>query len=108
MPTFQVLVLSEPRDGKEDEFNEWYENTHLDEVIATTGWRRAQRFRLAESVGAKCPLPYMAAYEAEAETAQEVLDTLNGTRDERRQSDAINKRTAGVWVYEGTGPEHTT
>ncbi|NKC00013.1 MAG: hypothetical protein GKR90_16140 [Pseudomonadales bacterium] len=108
MPTFQVLVLSEPREGKEDEFNEWYENTHLDEVIATTGWGRAQRFRLSETVGAECPLPYMAAYEAEAGSAQEVLDTLNSTRDGRQQSAALNKRTAGVWVYEATGPEHSS
>ena len=107
MPTFQVLVLSEPREDQEAAFNDWYENTHLDEVIATTGWRRAQRFRLAREVGAPCPLPYLAAYEAEADTADEVLEQLNGSRDQRQQSPSIDRRTAGVWVYETIGPAHT-
>lgn len=107
MPTFQVLVLSEPREDLEETFNDWYENTHLDEVIATTGWKRAQRFRLAGEAGASCPLPYLAAYEAEADSADAVMDQLNGSREQRQQSPSINRRTAGVWVFEAIGPAHT-
>ena len=36
MPKFLVLVMSNPREGMEEEFNDWYEHTHLDEVLATT------------------------------------------------------------------------
>lgn len=107
MPKFRVLVLSEPREGKEDEFNNWYENQHLDEVLASTGWTRAQRFRLGTEAGAACPLPYLAEYEAEAPDADSVLQTLNDTRPQRAQSDSINRRTAGVWIFEETGEVHT-
>lgn len=107
MPTFRVLVLSEPVEGKRKEFNDWYENTHLDEVIATTGWKSARRYQLASESGTSCPLPYLAEYLAEAEDADAVLNTLNETRAQRRQSDSINRRTAGVWIFQELGPEHT-
>ena len=32
-----VLVLSEPTEGAAEEFNRYYENLHLDEVLETTG-----------------------------------------------------------------------
>ena len=37
---------------------------------------------------------------------KEVLANLNATRSERVQSDALNKRTAGAWVFSEIGPRH--
>ena len=34
---YLVLVLTEPTEGNEARFNEYYEHTHLDEVIESTG-----------------------------------------------------------------------
>ena len=90
---YLVLVLTEPTEGNEARFNEYYEHTHLDEVIESTGWKSAQRFKLAREVGEACLLPYLAAYEAEGESAQAVIDRLNETRSQREQSNALNKRT---------------
>ena len=42
---YLVLVLTEPTEGNEARFNDYYENKHLDEVISSTGWQSAQRFR---------------------------------------------------------------
>lgn len=101
-----VLVLTEPRDGQTEEFDRYYEDEHIDDVLRTTGWTRGQRFKLTDQVGATCPLPYLALYEAWDEDAAGVLKTLSDTRDQRAQSSALNKRTAGVWVFDETGPEH--
>ncbi|HIG41076.1 MAG: hypothetical protein ABGY96_27755 [bacterium] len=49
-----VLVLTEPTEGNEDEFNRYYEDVHLDEVIETTGWTFAQRFKLVDEAGSAC------------------------------------------------------
>ena len=89
---YLVLVLTEPTEGNEARFNEYYEHTHLDEVIESTGWKSAQRFKLASEMGEACPLPYLAAYEAEGESAQAVIDRLNETRSQREQSDALKKK----------------
>jgi hypothetical protein len=49
-------------------------------------------------------LPYLAVYEAEAESAEAVLQVLGETRAQRQQSDALNRRTGRVWVFEEIGP----
>ena len=100
-----VVVLTEPTEGNEKEFNDYYENVHLEEVIETTGWSSAQRFELSDEVGAKCPLPYLALYEAEADNPKEVIEKLNETRPQRIQSASINRRTAGIWVFSEIGPK---
>ncbi len=101
-----VVVLTEPTAGREAEYNEYYEALHLDEVLATTGWRSAQRFKLTDQQGMACPHPYLAFYEVEADDPASILETLNATRGARVQSDALNKRTAGVWVFSELGPKH--
>ena len=101
-----VLVLTEPAEGQEIEFNRYYEDIHLDEVIHTTGWKSAQRFQLVGEAGGKCPLPYLAVYETEANSGKSAIEILNESRSEREQSDTLNKRTAGVWVFEALGPKH--
>ena len=101
-----VVVLTEPSEGQEEEFNDYYENLHLDEVIKTTGWETAQRFKLVDEQGRSCPLPYLALYEVESENSEEILQGLNATRGERKQSKSLNKKTAGVWVFAETGPKH--
>ncbi len=101
-----VLVLTEPTEGQEDAFNDYYENTHLDEVIETAGWKSAQRFKLAGGAGADCPLPYLAVYEAEGDDAGSIIAGMNDTRARRQQSDALNKATGRVWVFEQLGPKH--
>lgn len=101
-----ILVLSEPRDGKENAFNKHYEEVHLDEVLETTGWRLAQRFKLVDQAGTECPLPYLALYETEADPEKPAIQIMNATRKDRAQSDTINRRTAGAWVFEEIGPSH--
>ena len=102
-----VLVLSEPTEGQETEFNQYYEDLHLDDVLRTTGWKTAQRYQLVDQAGKECPLPYLAVYETEADENQTAIEIMNNSRKDRVQSKSINKRTAGAWVFEAIGPEHT-
>ena len=101
-----VLILTEPTEGNEDRYNDYYENLHLKEVLATTDLQTAQRFKLAAQAGEECPLPYLAVYETQAEDAQSVIDNLNASRDQREQSDSLNRRTGRVWVFEEIGRKH--
>jgi|TARA_B110000967_G_C18814425_1_gene525354 hypothetical protein len=101
-----VLVLSEPAEGETDEFNRYYENLHLDEVLETTGWKTAQRYQLVEQAGQECPLPYLAVYEAESVEGKSAIARMNETRSQRQQSGSLNRRTAGAWIFEAIGPEH--
>lgn len=43
-----LVVLTNPTAGKEQEFNDWYTNKHLDEVIQIPGFVSARRFKLCD------------------------------------------------------------
>lgn len=63
-----LIVLSEPVPGREDEYNDWYTDTHLAEVVATPGFVAAQRFVLADVDGNEgAPHGYVAIYEVEGD-----------------------------------------
>jgi hypothetical protein len=112
MDRYLVLVMSNPVEGRDAEFHDWYENTHLDEVLSTCGWKSAERFALSAERGAACGFTHLAVYEAEADDAGSLVETLNATRDQRQQSEAIDLRNAGLWIFSPAGrrhyhPEHT-
>ena len=101
-----VVVLSEPINGEENEFNDWYENIHIDEVLSTAGLASGQRFELTAEQGFKCPHRHLAIYEVKAENGDQVLKKLNDTRKKRMPSHTINRKSAGMWVFAESGPKH--
>ena len=64
------LVQTNPVEGREDEFNDWYSNQHLSDVLNVPGFVAAQRFRLSDTqrpgTGAY-PYKYIAIYEMEGD-----------------------------------------
>lgn len=47
MATHIFDVHSNPVPGREDEYNDWYTNQHLSDVLASPGFVAAQRFEVA-------------------------------------------------------------
>jgi len=43
---YVYLVMSDPLPGREFEFNDFYQNTHMGDLVQLQGWIGAQRFRL--------------------------------------------------------------
>ncbi|MEM7255285.1 MAG: hypothetical protein AAF493_28120 [Pseudomonadota bacterium] len=101
-----VLVLSEPTEGQETEFNRWYEQTHIDEVLSSADFASGQRFELTHQAGPDCPNRYLALYEVEAPDAATAVKQLDDSRSAREQSNSINKRTAALWVFSPIGDKH--
>ena len=46
---FIQIVFSKPAEGKDDEFNEWYDNVHIPELLAAPGMLSAQRYNLHDA-----------------------------------------------------------
>lgn len=46
---FIQIVFSNPLDGKDDEFNEWYDNVHIPDLLAIPGMLSAQRYNLKDA-----------------------------------------------------------
>jgi len=106
MATFTVLIFLNPIEGREGEFHEWYENTHLDEVLTTAGFTAGQRFGLERVVGLEMPNSHLAVYETEGDSAEEVMDRLNSTRDQRQMLDVIDASSVAIWVFSPLGERH--
>lgn len=95
------VVLTNPVDGREEEYNEWYSNKHLAEVVALEGFATAQRFTLADPGRARdAPYRYAALYEAEEGRTEVAAKALASATKEGRivVSDALSP-TPGAWWF---------
>ncbi len=73
----QLVVVSNPLPGQEDEYNEWYSNRHLKDVLEVPGVVSATRLKLAgDPIGAGC-WKYAALYTVDHDDPQSVLDELS-------------------------------
>ena len=49
MPKYLFFAFTNPTPGKEDDYNSWYEEHHLKDVINVPSFVSARRFRLADA-----------------------------------------------------------
>ena len=76
MTRYKMLVLSRPMPGKENEYNDWYQNTHLKQIVSLPGFVSAQRFKLAVNVSGDDGHPYMAIYEIETDDVDAAFQSV--------------------------------
>jgi hypothetical protein len=74
-----LLVLTNAVQGKEAEFNDWYDTRHLDDVLEVPGIVAAKRYRLSSVQRMNPPMPwtYFAIYEIETDDLQHTISTLS-------------------------------
>jgi hypothetical protein len=81
MPRSVYVVYSRPSDpSREDEYNDWYDNTHVPQVLAVPGFVSARRHRLTEWSAKRLedvPGPvYLAVYELDTDDPAEAVREL--------------------------------
>ena len=76
MANHQLVVLTNPVVGREDEYNAWYNDQHLQDVLAVPGFVAAQRFKVADR-DLKTSHKYLAIYEVETENLAKTMENLN-------------------------------
>lgn len=102
---YTFVVLTNPTPGKDAEFNRWYNEQHIPDVLNAAGFVRAQRFRLSETQnGPKVDQThrYLALYEIETDDLAASLKDLQsriGT-PEMVMSDAIDLTSANGRIFE--------
>jgi hypothetical protein len=62
--------------AREDEFNRWYDEVHLPDLLSVPGIVAARRYRVAPARGAEPSSQYLAVYEIEAENPEAVLQSV--------------------------------
>lgn len=89
-----LVALTNAVEGQEDEFREWYSNTHLRDLLAVPGCRSAKFFGISHTQRIEPPYPFthMAIYEIDSDDIQGFLDELDRRRGgpEMQISDALS------------------
>jgi hypothetical protein len=99
-----MVVESNPTEGREDEYNDWYGRTHVPQILEIPGIRAAQRYRVSSSRMRPDAQPgYLAIYELEADDLAGPIDELLARSADGRieMSDALRLSPPPVvTVYE--------
>lgn len=105
MPLYKMVVLSRSVEGREDEFNDWYQHVHLGEMVTFSGFKSAQRFRRVRNLGTRETDPYLAIYEIETDDLDAVMSELEtrANADELTMSEAFAREFVYAAVYEECG-----
>ena len=107
MPQYKMVVMSDPVEGREKDYNQWYQEVHLPELVALEGIRSARRLRRVRTLGERETYSNMVIYEIEADDIDAVLDNLVSVAMDGQitMSDAIDRKNAHAAIYEELGPE---
>ena len=95
-----MLVFSNGVEGREDEYNDWYNNVHLKEVAAVEGINFAQRFTLTDAqINPEQNWKYLALYEVdESVGADQTLKNMMAAAPGMNMSDSLDSDNAFVSV----------
>jgi hypothetical protein len=102
---YTFVVLTNPTPGKDAEYNRWYNEQHIPDVLNAAGFVCAQRFRLAETQnGPRTDQThkYLALYEIETDDLPASLKDLasRGGTPDMIMSDAIDLKGANARIFE--------
>ncbi|HVV08061.1 hypothetical protein [Amycolatopsis sp.] len=109
-----LLVLSNPAEGQEDAYNEWYDQTHLADVLKVPGVCAAQRYELApmnspEAEGMGSPAHrYLATYELDGDPDEVMAEFLRRIgAGEMTLSESLDMGTIVMTSWRPHGPRRT-
>lgn len=102
MAKYTFVVLTNATEGKDKEFNEWYNQQHIPDVLNVPGMVAAQRFKLADTqTGGEKPHKYLALYEIETDDLSGLLREMQsrgGTAD-MVMSDALDLKRVAAYIF---------
>jgi hypothetical protein len=75
MAQYCYIAVTDSVPGREEEFNTWYEQQHVPDLLRIPGFVAARRFKLVQSQGG-LPGRYLALYEIETDDPQGALAEL--------------------------------
>jgi len=102
MAKFVLVATSAALEGRDDEFNEWYDNVHKGDVCDLPGVISCRRFNASPASPAETPAPYLAIYEIETDDPAGVFAELRrrSVSGEMKMTDSIDRTAARLWLWE--------
>ena len=97
---YTLIVYTSPAEGREDDYNAWYDDVHLSEFCALPGVINGRRFKVAAADANAKPV-YAAVYELSAHPDKVFAAMNEGIKDGSvRMSDAIDVASLNMTTLE--------
>lgn len=103
MKRYKLVVLYNPVEGKDLEFNQWLDDTHVPDLLAVDGIVAAQRLRLAMTQTQPADETvhrYLTVYDIETEDIEAFHHMLLAGRVNRQSSDAVDRSNNSARYFE--------
>ncbi|MEZ5744766.1 MAG: DUF4286 family protein [Sphingomonadaceae bacterium] len=103
MAKYIMVATSTAKEGRDAEYNAWYDTHHLKDVCAVPGFTSGQRWRaMPEASPNTPPADYIAIYEIEADDPSKVVGELlrRAQAGEIELSADIDMDSANIWIFE--------
>jgi len=103
MSKFIMVVTSSAKEGRDDEYNDWYDNEHIHDICSIPGVISGKRFEAVPVTPNEQPAKYLAIYEIEvdADNPGPVLGAMmqKAEAGEMSVSDSLDSESAQIWMY---------
>jgi hypothetical protein len=96
-----LLVTSAAQAGREAEYDQWYDSTHLADICSIPGVVSGRRFDAAPASPSPTPARCLAIFEIEADDPLSVLAEMNrrASSGEMSVSAALDPAAVQMWLY---------
>lgn len=101
MGKYVMVVQSQAKDGRDDEYNDWYGTVHIKDICAVPGVKSGRRFKSTPVAMGAPGLKYLAIYEIEADDPMAVMAEMGKRASEGKMqtSDALDAPASVLWFY---------
>ena len=102
MGKYVMVVQSQAKPGRDDDYNHWYDTIHFGDVCDIPGVQSGRRFDATPIMLGGPGLRYLSIYEIETDDPNSIMAEW-GTRGASglcRRSAALDAESAVLWIYE--------
>ena len=97
-----LAVMSAAKDGRDAEYDQWYESTHMAEMLAIPGIVAGRRLVASPLSPGAPPARYLTEFDIDADDPRSVLAEMarRSQSGEMSMTDAVDPGQVHIWIFE--------
>lgn len=102
MAKYNLVVQSLAKPGRDDDYNDWYDNQHFADICAIPGVTGGRRLEATPMLKGEPGLKYLAIYDIETDDPGGFMAEMGRRAAEGLMpiSDALDPETVRMWLYQ--------
>lgn len=101
MAKYVMVVQSKALEGRDADYNHWYDTIHFQDICALPGVQSGRRFEATPIAMGPAGQPYLSIFEVETDDPGAFMAEMgkraaDGTM---RQTDALDPSSIALWIY---------